>query len=264
MDHANAVKSHGGVRGGGLNRPRYGIRAAKKNQIKPWQVHSWCIPPKDNAQFVAKMEDVLEVYSRPYDPKYPQVCLDEKRKELRGTPRGELPIKAGKAKREDYEYKRNSSANVFLWNEPLTGRCGVTVEEAANSFTFAHIIKDLVDIHYSDAHKIVLVCDNASFHNMAALYKAFPPEEAFRLNQKIEWHHTPEHGSWLDMAQVELAVFGRQCLNRRIPDIKTLKSEAKAWETKRNSQKVVIQWRFTNADARIKLKHLYPKRLSKN
>jgi hypothetical protein len=210
------------------------------------------------------MEDVLEVYSRPYDPIYPQICIDEKRKELRGTPRGELPVRKGKAKREDYEYKRNNSANVFLWNEPLTGRCGVRVEEVANGLSFAQVIKDLVDLHYPKAKKIILVSDNASFHNMAALYKAFPPEEAFRLAQKIEWHYTPEHGSWLDMAEIELSVLGRQCLNRRIPDIQTLRSEVKAWVTARNKQKVTIQWRFTTAEARIKLKHLYPKRVSKN
>jgi len=210
------------------------------------------------------MEDVLEVYSRPYDPIYPQICIDEKRKELRGTPRGELPIRKGKAKREDYEYERNNSANMLLWNEPLTGRCGVRVEEVADGLSFAQVIKDLVDIHYPKAKKIVLVSDNASFHNMAALYRAFPPAEAFRLAQKIEWHYTPEHGSWLNMAEIELSVLGRQCLNRRIPDIQTLRSEVKAWVRARNKQKVTIQWRFTTADARIKLKHLYPKRVSKN
>jgi len=210
------------------------------------------------------MEDVLEVYARPYDPEYPQVCLDEKRKELRTTPGGELPPQPQQPKREDYEYQRNGSACVLLWNEPLTGRCGLKAEATADSFTFAKIIQELVDIHYPQARKIVLVSDNASYHTPAALYKAFPPQEAFRLVQKIEWHYTPEHGSWLNMAEIELSVLQRQCLDRRIPDLATLQAETQAWVQQRNQQNVTIQWRFTTTDARIKLARLYPKRSGEN
>lgn len=206
------------------------------------------------------MEDVLEVYSRPYNPEYPQVCLDEKRKELRDTPEGELPLEPHKPRREDYEYTRNGSASILLWNEPLTGKCGLSVEQTADSFTFTAILKEIVDIHFPQAHKIVLVTDNASYHTTAALYKAFSPEEAFRIAQKIEWHYTPEHGSWLNMAEIELSVLHRQCLDRRIPNIETLKAETQAWAAHRNQQKVTILWRFTTADARIKLARLYPKR----
>lgn len=210
------------------------------------------------------MEDVLEVYSRPYEPEYPQICVDEKRKELHDTPKGELPLQAGKPKRQDYEYERNGSASIFLWNEPLTGKSDLKVEETADSLTFARVIKDIVDLHFPQAKRIVLVTDNASFHTAAALYKAFTPDEAFRITQKIEWHYTPEHGSWLNMAELELSVLQRQCLDRRIPNIDTLKSETTAWAIRRNQQKVTIRWRFTTADARIKLAHLYPKRIADN
>lgn len=210
------------------------------------------------------MEDVLEVYSRPYNPEYPQVCLDEKRKELRDTPKGTLPLEPNQPRREDYEYTRNGSANILLWNEPLTGRCGLNAEETADSLTFAKIIKEIVDLHYPQARRIVLVTDNASYHTTAALYKAFSPEEAFRIAQKLEWHYTPEHGSWLNMAEIELSVLHRQCLDRRIPNLDTLKAETQAWAQRRNQQKVVIQWRFTTDDARIKLARLYPKRTGDN
>lgn len=210
------------------------------------------------------MEDVLEVYSRPYNPEYPQICLDEKRKELRNTPEGELALGPNQPRREDYEYTRNGSANILLWNEPLTGQCGLNAEETADSFTFAKIIKEIVDFHYPQARKIILVTDNASYHTTAALYKAFSPEEAFRIAQKIEWHYTPEHGSWLNMAEIELSVLHRQCLDRRISNLQTLKAETQAWAQRRNQQKVVIHWRFTTTDARIKLARLYPKRTGDN
>jgi transposase len=264
MEYADVGRAVGGVGVGGLDQPRGGDEPTEKNQLKPWQVQSWCIPPKENASFVAKMEDVLEVYSRPYDPMYPQVCLDEKRKEMHATPKGELALEVGKPQREDYEYERNGTASILLWNEPLTGKCGLSVEETADSLTFAAVIKAIVDVHFAHAKRIVLVTDNASFHSAAALYKTFAPEEAFRLMQKIEWHYTPEHGSWLNMAEVELSVLHRQCLDRRIANIETLKSETNAWAIRRNQQKVTIHWRFTTADARIKLAHLYPKRNADN
>lgn len=210
------------------------------------------------------MEDVLEVYARPYNPEYPQICLDEKRKELRDTPNGALPLGPNQPRREDYEYTRQGSASILLWNEPLTGKCGLHAEETADSLSFAQLIQEIVEQHYPQARKIVLVTDNASYHTPAALYKAFPPEEAFRLAQRIEWHYTPEHGSWLNMAEIELSVLERQCLNRRIPDLQTLRAETQAWALQRNQQRVTIQWRFTTADARIKLARLYPKRCNDN
>lgn len=210
------------------------------------------------------MEDVLEVYSRPYHPEYPQICLDEKRKELRETPRGHLPLAPDQPRREDYEYTRQGSASILLWNEPLTGKCGLRVEETADSLSLAALLKDLVEVQFPNAKKIVLVTDNASYHSPAALYKAFSPEEAFRIARRIEWHYTPEHGSWLNMAEIELSVLQRQCLDRRIPDLQTLRLEAQAWAAKRNLQKVIIQWHFSTADARTKLAHLYPKRLTSN
>lgn len=194
---------------GGFDQLCSGDETAEKNQLKPRQVQSGCIPPQASARFVAKMEDVLEVYARPYDPEYPQICLDEKRKELRDTPQGQLPPAPDQPRREDYHYTRQGSASLLLWNEPLTGRCGLRVEESADSLSFAAVLQDLLDVQFPDAKKIVLVTDNASYHSPAALYKAFPPAEAFRIVQKIEWHYTPEHGSWLNVAKIELSVLQR-------------------------------------------------------
>ena len=204
------------------------------------------------------MEDVLDVYQRPYDPARPVICIDEKSKELHATPRGKLGPQEGKPKRVDYEYERNGTANIFSWVEPLTGRRGVTVTDRRTYLDFAEQVKDLVDVHYPDAEKIVLVCDNLNTHGPAALYERFPADEAHRINQRIEWHYTPEHASWLNMAEIELSVLSRQCLNRRIPDKDTLITEVAAWEKTRNCAKTTINWQFTTADARIKLRRLYP------
>jgi transposase len=204
------------------------------------------------------MEDVLDVYQRPYDPKRPQVCFDEGGKELRGTPRGTLPMEPGQSAREDYEYERHGKANLFLWAEPLVGRRRVLVTERHTAVDFAEAVRILVDEEYPDAEKIVLVTDNLNIHKVASLYERFEPQEARRIAQKIEWHYTPEHGSWLNMAECELSVLTRQCLSRRIPDIETLRKEVDAWQYKRNRAQVRIDWRFTTQDARIKLKRLYP------
>ena len=167
------------------------------------------------------MEDVLEVYHRPYDPLRPVVCLDEKSKELHSTPQGALPLEPGKPRREDYEYERNGTRNLFLWVEPLTGRRQVCVTERRTGLDFALELKLLVDA-YPEAEQVVLVTDNLNTHTAACLYEAFAPEEARRIAAKIEWHYTPEHGSWLNMAETELSVLSRQCLNRRIADAETL------------------------------------------
>jgi len=204
------------------------------------------------------MEDVLDVYARPYDPKRPQVCFDEGGKELRDTPQGTLPMQPGQPAREDYEYERLGKANVFLAVEPLAGRRRVRITERHTYTDTAYFLRDLVDEEYPDADVIVLVCDNLGTHGPACLYATFAPEEAHRINAKIEWHYTPEHGSWLNMAECELSVLARQCLHRRIKDIATLSKEASAWESRRNAMAVKIEWRFTTADARIKLRRLYP------
>jgi transposase len=204
------------------------------------------------------MEDVLSVYTRPYDPKRPQICLDELLKELHGEVRPPLPPAPGQPRREDYEYEREGRANLFLWYEPLQSRRQVEVTERRTMVDWAHVVKDLVDVHYPDAEQIVLVMDNLNTHSPASLYQAFAPAEAKRLADKLEIHWTPKHGSWLNAAEIELAILSKQCLGRRIPDRETLQAEVSAWEETRNSLGTGVDWRFTTEDARIKLKHLYP------
>lgn len=204
------------------------------------------------------MEDVLEVYHRPYDPQRPQVCLDETNKTLHGEKQAPLPVQSGKPAREDYEYIRNGTANLFLWFEPLAGRRQVKVTEQRTKQDFAQIIQELVDVHYPEAERIVLVMDNLNTHTLGALYEAFAPEEARRLAEKLEIHYTPKHGSWLNMAEIELSVLTRQCLGQRLPSRAELASEVAAWEADRNGRATKMEWRFTTADARIKLKKLYP------
>lgn len=216
------------------------------------------IPPKKNADFVAAMEDVLEVYQRPYDPLRPQVCLDETSKQLTQEVRTPLPAGPGRPERIDYEYERNGTANLFMMFEPLRGWRHVEVTERRTKIDFAHVIRDLVDVHYPEAETIVLVMDNLNTHKVASLYEAFPPAEARRLIDKLEIHYTPKHGSWLDMAETELGVLSRQCLDRRLPDRDTLTREVAAWEASRNTAESKVIWRFNTEDARIKLKTLYP------
>lgn len=216
------------------------------------------LPPKANAGFVAAMEDVLEVYARPHDPKRPQVCFDEGGKQLIGDVRPPLPVRPGSPRREDYEYERNGTANLFRVFEPLAGVRRVGVTQRRTNQDFARIIRRLVDEWYPQAEKIVLVLDNLSTHTPAALYEAFEPAEARRLAEKLEWHYTPKHGSWLNVAKMELSVLARQCLGRRIPDLEALRREVAAWEQKRNAAVVKVDWQFTTADARVKLKRLYP------
>ncbi len=204
------------------------------------------------------MEDVLDVYHRPYDPRFPQVCLDETSKQLVGEVRPPLPVAPGQPAREDYEYVRNGVANLFMACEPLRGWRQVTVTDQRTAVDFAHVIRELVDVHYPAAERIVLVMDNLNTHTPASLYQAFPPEEAKRLADKLEWHYTPKHGSWLDMAEIELSVLSRQCLDQRIPDKAALKGAVALWQARRNRASTAIMWRFTTADARIKLHRLYP------
>ena len=216
------------------------------------------LPPAQNAEFVCAMEDTLEVYQRPYDPSRPQVCLDEASKQLIGDVQPPLPPQPGQPAREDYEYQRNGTASIFMLSEPLAGRRKTHVTERRTAVDFARVVRDLVDVQYPQAQKIVLVMDNLNTHKAASLYEAFLPDEARRILNRLEIHHTPKHGSWLNMAEIELGVLSRQCLNRRIPNRQTLAHEIAAWENARNAASCKINWRFTTADARIKLKRLYP------
>jgi len=233
-------------------------RVLQRNELKPWLRKQWVIPPKANAEFVWRMEDVLAVYTRPYDPKRPQVCMDEISKQLLADTRDPLATAPARAARVDYEYERRGTANMFLFCEPLAGRRWVSVTDRRTATDWAHQIKDLVEKHYPDAEQIVLVADNLNTHTPAALYATFSPAEAKRLADKLEIHYTPKHGSWLNMAEIELSVLGRQCLDRRIPDAAALKAEVGAWQDRRNASGRSIDWRFTTDDARIKLKRLYP------
>jgi hypothetical protein len=204
------------------------------------------------------MEDVLEVYHRPYDEKRPVVCVDEMSKQLVGESRRPVPAESGRRERFDYEYVRNGTANLFMLFEPMWGWRHVKVTNRRTAADFAGVLRDLSDVHYPDAEKIVLVSDNLNTHDPSCLYEAFPPAEARRLAGRFEWHHTPKHGSWLDMAEIELAVLQRQCLNRRIANRTALEHQVAAWETPRNKTSCRVNWRFTAADARIRLKRLYP------
>jgi hypothetical protein len=216
------------------------------------------IPPEQDAEFVACMEDVLEVYRRPYDPQRPVVCLDEQPTQLVGETRVPVPAQPGQVPRYDYEYERLGTANNFMIAEPLAGWRKVSVRETKTALDLAQEIKQLLDVDYPDAEKVVLVWDNYVTHAPASLYKAFPPEEARRLLERLEIHYTPKHGSWLDMAEIELSVLAQQCLSRRISDIEVLRSETKAWADRRNASQTGVDWQFTVTDARTKLKRLYP------
>jgi len=204
------------------------------------------------------MEDVLDVYHRPYDPDAPVICLDECAKVLHTTPRGGQAAAPGAARREDYEYERHGTCNIFCWVEPLAGHRQVRVTPRRTAADFAEQLRLLVDEAYPDARKIVLVTDNLNTHHLGALYERFAPEEARRIAQRLEWHYTPEHASWLNMAEIELSVLSRQCLARRIGDTETLAREVAAWAQERNMTRARIDWQFTTADARVKLRRLYP------
>lgn len=204
------------------------------------------------------MEDVLEVYQRPYDPRFPQVCLDEVSTQLLADTRPPQPPAPGRVARQDYEYVRQGVANLFVCCEPLRGWRSATVTERRTRRDWAQVIQALVDVHYPAAERIVLVLDNLNTHTLGSLYEAFPPAEARRLASKLEIHYTPKHGSWLNMAEIEISILRRQCLARRIPDQPALTREVAAWETAQNARSGTVTWRFTTADARIRLKHLYP------
>ena len=204
------------------------------------------------------MEDVLDVYHRPYDEKRPLVCLDEASKQLIGETVQPLPAEPGRPERFDYEYVRNGTANLFMVSEPLPGWRAVRVTERRTAKDFAEVVRWLVEEVHPEAEKIVLVMDNLNTHRLASLYEAFPPERARRIADRLEIHHTPKHGSWLNMAEIELSVLSRQCLDRRIESMAAIRNEVAAWEEARNEEQVEVRWQFTTAEARIKLHRLYP------
>jgi transposase len=218
----------------------------------------WCIPTKKNAEFVCAMEDVLEVYHRPHNPKYPLVCFDEASKQQLKETRLPLLAQPGSVEKYDYEYERNGSSNLFMFFAPLETWRHVKVTDRRTMIDFADCMRDLVDIHFPDAEKIILVMDNLNTHKFASLYEAFEPEEARRIIEKLEIHYTPKHGSWLNMAEIEWSVLQRQCLKARIPDQETLIAKTTAWQQRRNQQRSTVHWQFTTAEARIKLHRLYP------
>ena len=218
----------------------------------------WCIPPHANAEFVCHMEDVLEVYRRPYDAQRPLVCMDENSKQLLEETRMPLPAKPGQKRRVDPEYQRHGVNNLFLFFAPLEGWRDVQVTDHRTKGDWAYAMKTLSDVQFPEAERIIVVLDNLNIHRPSSFYEVFEPTEARRLVERFEFHYTPKHGSWLNMAEIEFSILSRQCLNRRIPEADTLRQETAAWVQQRNAQQAKVTWRFTTADARIKLIKLYP------
>lgn len=233
-------------------------RILVKNELRPHLSEYWCIPPKDDAEFVANMEDIMDVYQQPYDSEYPLWCMDEKPYQILDESRNPLPMKPGDIAKIDSEYVRNGTVSIFCFIQPHTGRIIHAVEPTRTAVDWAEKIKYLVDEIEPHARKIVLVMDNLNTHSIASLYKAFPPEEARRIARKLEVHYTPKHGSWLDIAEIGINIMTRQCLNRRIPSMKALKQELKAWNDDYDKDPTPINWQFEAEDSRIKLKSLYP------
>lgn len=229
----------------------------KKNELKPWLKECWVIPPGENADFVCAMEDVLEVYQRRYANNEVLVCMDETSKQHVKETRLPLAMRAGSAEKFDYEYARNGVSNLFMLSAPLEGWREVRVTDRHTKQDWARLIKALVDDHFPD-RTIILVMDNLNTHKLSSLYATFEPEEARRIAQRLDIHYTPKHGSWLNMAEIEIGVLSRQCLNRRIPDQEVLRAEIGQWQEQRNREAIAVNWRFTTQDARVKLKSLYP------
>jgi hypothetical protein len=228
------------------------------NELKPWQKEEWCIPPEKSGEFVSHMEDVLDVYTQPEDPAYPVVCIDELSKQLVSETRAPLPAQPGQPQRYDYEYRREGVCNLFMVSVPLQGQRWVKVTDQRTYQDYADLLRELVDVRFPGAVRIKVVTDQLNIHSGAALYETFEPAEAKRILDRLEFHFTPKHGSWLNMAEIELSVLSRQCLDRRIGEVRVVKCEVAAWEAERNAAQAKVDWRFTTADARVKLKRLYP------
>ena len=225
--------------------------------MKPWKNKGWVIPPDQSSEFVANMEKVLEVYKRPYNPKKPVICMDESPRQLTNETRKPIKAESGKPAKYDYEYQRCGVYNIFMANEPLAGKRMVKVTKTKTMIDWALFIEKIAKQNKA-ADKITLVMDNLSTHKPGSLYEAFKPKKAKEIWDRFEFIYTPKHGSWLNMAEIELNVLIGQCLNRRIGDIVDVRKEVKAWESHRNNKKAKINWQFTTEDARIKLRRLYP------
>ena len=247
----------GGAGGGGVGRHGDGAPDAKKNRLKPWLKECWCIPPKQDAGYVAAMEDVLDVYQREFEEDEVLVCMDEAGRQHVKETREPLPARPGDAGKQDCEYERNGTSNLFMLFAPLLGWRRVEVTERRARADWARAVKQLADEDFP-GKRIVLVMDNLNTHAPGSLYAAFEPAEARRIARRLEIHYTPRHGSWLNMAEIEIGAMARQCLNRRIPDRDSLIREVGAWQEQRNRESVRVDWRFTTDDARIRLKSLYP------
>jgi hypothetical protein len=204
------------------------------------------------------MEDVLSVYTRPYDASHPQICMDEGGKTLQANTHDPLPMRPGQVERQDYEYEREGTCSVFVAVEPLSGKRIIQARARRTKADWAYFMRELIEVHYPQAEKLVLVMDNLNTHSPASFYEVFEPQEARRLSEKLEVHHTPVHGSWLNMAEIELSVLARQALSGRLPTLEAVQERVVAWQERRNQQQKTISWRFTTAAARIKLKRLYP------
>ncbi|MCA9068520.1 MAG: IS630 family transposase, partial [Planctomycetaceae bacterium] len=231
---------------------------SEKNGLKPWLEKCWCIPPKADAEFVYRMENVLELYRLPYDPEFPVICMDEASKQLIGEVRTPIPGSEDQPMRYDYEYERLGVCNQFMFVEPLRGFRKVFVRKRRTMIDWAFCIRELLDVHYPKAKAVRLVLDNLNTHTGASLYEAFSPSEARRLLSRLEFHYTPKHGSWLNRAEIEIGVMNGQCLDRRIAQQSILADEVAAWEQRRNQDEAKIRWAFTVSDARVKLKKIYP------
>lgn len=218
----------------------------------------WCIPSKASGVFVAQLEEVLDLYEKPYASRYPLVCMDETSKQLLNDVQAPLPPKPGQIARQDYEYERNGVCNLFICFEPLQSRRRVQVTDQRTANDWAYFMRDVAEVDYPNAQKIIVVLDNLNTHGPGSFYEAFAPAEAKRLAARFEFHYTPKHGSWLNMAEIELSALSRMCLDQRIPDKTALIREVAAWESERNAKSVTVDWHFTTDDARIKLKKLYP------
>ena len=226
--------------------------------MRPWKVKGWLIPPLQNSDFVANMECVLDIYKMAHSSEYPVVCMDESPKQMIKETRTAIEMKPGQEAKEDFEYERCGVANIFLVSEPLTGKRYVEVTERKTKVDWAKFMKHIADDWYPDALKITLVMDNLNTHKPASLYEVYEPKEAKRIWDRFDFVYTPKHGSWLNMAEIELNVLMGQCLNRRIDNIEKMKSEVDAWQTHRNNKEAKIKWQFTCEDARVKLLKLYP------
>jgi hypothetical protein len=226
--------------------------------LKPWIRQKWCIPTVIGAEFVWRMEDILDLYAEPYQPDYPVVCFDELPYQLVSETRQSLPLQPGRPARYDYEYVRQGTCNLFLFLQPLAGWRQVKVTRRRTKQDFAHCMHELVHVFFPDAQKIRVVLDNLNTHTPAALYDTFPPEHARQLVRQLEFHYTPKHSSWLNMAEIEISVLVGQCLDRRLGHMELVQQEVTAWQDERNERQASIDWRFSVTHARDKLKRLYP------